>query len=78
MPSREEERFRNLKDKKLRYHNGNYEKYCDRGWPIKHGWFILSQGCIKCNPISRIKAPQTKEKTINALTSKDIEKLMHD
>ena len=51
MPSREEERMRNLNDKKLRYHNGNYEKYCDKGWPLKHGWFVRSRGCPKCNHV---------------------------
>ena len=51
MPSREEERMRNLNDKKLRYHNGNYEKYCDKGWPFKHGWYVRSRGCPKCNHV---------------------------
>jgi hypothetical protein len=77
MPNREEERFRNLKDKNLRYHNGNYEKYCNKGWPFKHGWYVLSQGCPKCNPIPRTNASKTPESVIKPLTSKDIDKLMH-
>lgn len=49
MPSKEEETQRNIKDKTLRYLNDRYEKYCEKGWPFKHGWYVLSWGCPKCN-----------------------------